>query len=74
MKRFLTIGAAVAALTYATQAQADSATDWWELGNKFWLASRASPAPSTPDVSRAPTRAALARFEAVNAIDRRYES
>ena len=74
MKRILTIGAAAAALATATQAQADTATDWWELGNKFWLASMASPTPSPPDVQRASTRAALAMFEAVNAIDRRYES
>ena len=74
MRRFLTICAAVAALTYATQAQADSATDWWELGNKFYLAGMAGGAPRMPDAERASTRAALAMFEAVNAIDRRFKS
>ena len=74
MKRILKIGAAVAALASATQAQADAATDWWELANKFWLASMASPGSNPPDVQRASTRAALAMFEAVNAIDRRYHS
>src|SRR5215213_73974 len=66
--------AATAALALSAPARADTVTDWWELGNKFWLASMASPAPSTPDTQRASTRAALAMFEAVNAIDRRYQS
>jgi hypothetical protein len=43
MKRILTTGAAVVALMTATPAYADAATDWWELANKFWLASMASP-------------------------------
>ena len=72
--RMIMMAAATAALAVSAPAQADTVTDWWELGNKFWLASMASPAPSTPDVQRASTRAALAMFEAVNAIDRRYES
>ena len=70
----ITILAATAALALSTPAAADTVTDWWELGNKYWLATMASPAPATPDMQRASTRAALAMFEAVNAIDRRYES
>ena len=76
MKRVLMIGAAVAAMASATPAQADAATDWWELGNKFYLAGMASagPAPRMPEAERVSTRSALAMFEAVNAIDRRYQS
>ena len=74
MRRTLMIGAAAAALAGATPAYADAATDWWELANKFWLASMASPGSNPPDVQRASTRASLAMFEAVNAIDRRYQS
>jgi len=74
MRALLKITAAAAAIAISAPASADTATDWWELGNKFWLASMASPAPSSPDVQRASTRAALAMFEAVNSIDPRYES
>jgi hypothetical protein len=61
-------------LAWAGPAPADTVTDWWEVANRFWLAGQASPVPRTPDSERASTRAALAMFEAVNAIDRRYES
>jgi hypothetical protein len=74
MRVLLKTTAAVAALIMAAPSAADTVTDWWELGNKFWLASMASPGPNPADVQRASTRAALAMFEAVNAIDRRYES
>ena len=73
MRAFLMIASCAAAL-WPTPARADTVTDWWELGNKFWLASMAAPVPGPPDVQRASTRTALAMFEAVNAIDRRYES
>ena len=74
MRVWLKITAAAAVLAMSAPAAADTATDWWELSNKFWLASMASPAPASPDTQRASTRAALAMFEAVNAIDRRYQS
>jgi hypothetical protein len=69
----LKIGAA-AALATASPASADAVTDWWELGAKFNFAQQASGMPAPPEAQRAAARAALATFEAVNAIDRRYES
>jgi hypothetical protein len=63
-----------AALAWAQPAYADTVTDWWETANRYWLASQGAPGPLSPDVVRAPTRATLAMFEALNAIDRRYQS
>ena len=74
MRMMFRTAAAIAALAISAPASADTVTDWWELGNKFWLAGQAAPGPRTPDAERISTRAALAMFEAVNAIDRRYES
>jgi hypothetical protein len=53
-------------------ASADTVTDWWDVANRYYYASQGG--RSTADTNRAATRAALAMFEAVNAIDRRYES
>ena len=58
----------------ATPASADTVTDWWETAHRYWLAGQGMPGPRSPDAERAATRATLAMFEAVNAIDRRYES
>jgi hypothetical protein len=69
----LMIGAAAVSLI-APPASADTVTDWWETTHRYWLASQGAPGPMSPDTVRAPTRATLAMFEAVNAIDRRYES
>lgn len=66
--------AAVAFLSFPAPAAADSATDWWEVAHKFGMAQQASPAPTPPETQRASARTALAMFEAVNAIDRRYET
>jgi hypothetical protein len=55
-------------------AAADTVTDWWELANRFYMTGQTPSGPRLPDAERASTRAALAMFEAVNAIDRRYES
>lgn len=70
--RKLTTGllAATAVLALAQPAAADTVTDWWEFAN------RVSPlyGPGTPEQKRAVSCAALAMFEALNAIDRRYES
>ena len=67
--------AAAAALTFATPAAADTATDWWDFGNRIaQTAAGPSGLPGTPDQQRAQSRATIAMFEAVNAIDRRYES
>jgi hypothetical protein len=66
--------AAIAALMVPQPALADTATDWWEIAGKFNFAQQASGMPSPPETQRASARAALAVFEAVNAIDRRYQS
>jgi hypothetical protein len=67
------IAAAVAALLLAQPARADTVADWWDFANRISGPSQGSPG-RTPDQDRAVTRAALAMFEAVNAIDRRYQS
>jgi len=63
--------AAVAALVFAQPAAADTVSDWWEFANRMYNATLAT---RTPDQERAVTRASIAMFEALNAIDRRYES
>ena len=68
------ITAAAIALAAAAPASADTATDWWELASKFNFAQQVSSMPAPPETQRASARAALATFEAVNAIDPRYES
>ena len=72
--RSISFAAAVAAFVLSTPVAADTVPDWWEVGNRYYLAGQASPAPRTPDAERGLSRTALAMFEAVNAIDRRYES
>jgi hypothetical protein len=64
--------AATAALLFAQPAAADTVCEWMDLANRLSFASQA--AGQTPDQVRASTRAALAMFEALNAIDRRYTS
>ncbi|HWK89910.1 MAG TPA: vanadium-dependent haloperoxidase [Longimicrobium sp.] len=71
MRRATLRMAAVAALVVAKPAAADTVSDWWEFANRITSAAQAS---ATPDQQRALTRVSLAMFEAVNAIDRRYES
>jgi hypothetical protein len=67
--------ATLAALVVARPAAADTVCDWWEFANRVSAASQPPPGSGrTPDGERAVTRVALAMFEAVNAIDRRYES
>jgi len=63
--------ATVAVLVSARPAAADTVSDWWEFANKIYNATSAT---RTPEQDRAITRASLAMFEALNAIDRRYES
>jgi hypothetical protein len=67
-------GAAIAGLVSAQAASADTVTDWWEIASKFNQAQQAAAMPGPPETQRAAARTALAMFEAVNAIDRRYES
>jgi hypothetical protein len=75
MNRIYQAAAAAAALAYAQPAAADTVTDWWDFGNRIaQTAAGPSGLPATPDQQRAVTRASLAMFEALNAIDRRYES
>jgi hypothetical protein len=75
MRQFFLAGAAVAVIALAAApASADTTTDWWETAHRYWLASQGAPGSLSPDAVRAPTRATLAMFEAVNAIDRRYQS
>jgi hypothetical protein len=62
--------AVVAALTFAQPAAADTVCEWWEFATRI-----APPyAGGTPEQQRTVTRVSLAMFEALNAIDRRYES
>src|SRR5690349_17625077 len=72
--RVIASAAAVAVVLAATPASADSVTDWWEVANRYWLIGQGAAGPRSADAERASTRTALAMFEAVNAIDRRYES
>jgi hypothetical protein len=66
---------AVAAALLPTAASADTVCEWVEFGNGIQTAAAPPPsAPRTPDHERAMTQMALAMFEALNAIDRRYES
>ncbi|HEX8512739.1 MAG TPA: vanadium-dependent haloperoxidase [Allosphingosinicella sp.] len=64
--------AAVAALAFAQPASADAVCEWMDLANRLNFAAQAS--GQTPDQARATTRTAIAMFEALNAIDRRYRS
>ncbi|HEX9940202.1 MAG TPA: vanadium-dependent haloperoxidase [Longimicrobium sp.] len=70
MRRAFLPLAAAAALLIAQPAAADTVCDWWEFSGRIYNATT----PRTPDQERAVTRTALAMFEALNAIDRRYES
>lgn len=72
MRRMGFMGAAAAAALIAAPAAADTVADWWDYAGR--IASPLTAAPQTPDQSRALTRASIAMFEAVNAIDRRYQS
>jgi len=73
MRKTAIKAAAVAALLLAQPARADTVSDWWDFANRISGPTQGSPG-RTPDQERAVTRAALAMFEAVNAIDRRYQS
>jgi hypothetical protein len=73
MRRLLLATAALAAAGSAAPASADTICEWMDLAGRLNAAAQAAPA-QTPDQIRASTRTALAMFEAVNAIDRRYQS
>ena len=73
-KSLLHFSAAAVALAIPGPALADSVTDWWEVANRYNLAQQVASMPAPPEAQRASARTALAMFEAVNAIDRRYQS
>lgn len=67
--------AIASALAFSRPAAADTVCDWWEFATRISNASQPAPGSSrTPDGERALSRVTVAMFEAVNAIDRRYES
>ncbi|HEX8525806.1 vanadium-dependent haloperoxidase [Allosphingosinicella sp.] len=68
--RYFATAAAAAMLLVAPPAAADTVSDWWEFAGRITNATQ----PPTADQYRAISRTSLAMFEAVNAIDRRYES
>ena len=75
MKKFIIVIAAAISAMGATPASADVICEWYDFG--LTLANTAAPPPGTPrtpDHDRAITQLTIAMFEAVNAIDRRYES
>lgn len=72
--KFTLLSAACAAM-FATPAAADTVCEWADFAQAIQTAAAPPPtAPRTPDHDRAQTQVALAMFEALNAIDRRYES
>jgi hypothetical protein len=73
--RLLSALSAIVIPSVAAPAFADTATDWIELTIRTNNVLKAPPGtPPRPDRPRATTRAALAMFEALNAIDPHYES
>ncbi|HET9397594.1 MAG TPA: vanadium-dependent haloperoxidase [Sphingomicrobium sp.] len=74
MRLIMSMLVAASATLIATPARADTVTDWWETAHRYWLAGQGAAGPRSPDAERAATRATLAMFEAVNAIDRRYQT
>lgn len=75
MRRSLLAAATALTAFGATPALADTVCEWIEFGQGIATAAAPPPtAPRIPDHDRAGTQVALAMFEALNAIDRRYES
>ena len=66
---------AVGAALIGSPAAADTVCEWMDFAQKIQNAAAPMPnAPRNPDLERVQTQTALAMFEALNAIDRRYES
>lgn len=66
---------AVGTAMLAAPAAADTVCEWVDFAQTIQTAAAPPPnAPRTPDHERAQTQVALAMFEALNAIDPRYES
>jgi len=75
MRKSLLLAATALAAFGAAPALADTVCEWMEFSTG--IATAAAPpasAPRTPDHDRAGTQVALAMFEALNAIDRSFES
>lgn len=73
--RTATLLAAAAALAFAAPARADTVCEWMDFAERIErAASPPADAVPLPDHAHAQTQAALAMFEALNAIDRRYQS
>jgi hypothetical protein len=72
MRKFLLAGLLIA----AAPARADTICEWMEYGEAIISSSESTfgPGDRTPEHSQALTQVALAMFEAVDAIDHRYES
>jgi len=74
MRKYLLL-AAGASLAAASPASADTVCEWVDFAQLIAGASTPPPdAPRTGEHDRAQTQVAIAMFEALNAIDRRYES
>ena len=77
MRKWTWAAAVAAAMLGSTPASADTICEWYEFGQSILLApspSAMAGGPRNPDLDRAGTRLTIAMFEAVNAIDRRYQS
>ena len=75
MRKTLLVAAGLWAACGSSPALADTVCEWMEFSQGITTAAAPPPAaPRTPDHDRAGTQVALAMFEALNAIDRRYES
>jgi hypothetical protein len=75
MRKTMLAAATALAAFGSTPAMADTVCEWIEFSQGIAAAAAPPPgAPRTPDHDRAGTQVALAMFEALNAIDRRYES
>lgn len=80
MRRTLLAAAAALSFAGATPAAADTVCEWMDFAARIAAGGGAAPAsavtaaPRNPELSRAQTRVSLAMFEALNAIDRRYQS
>lgn len=74
MRKFLLL-AAGATIAAASPASADTVCEWIDYAQLVGTAAAPPPdAPRTGEHDRAQTQVAIAMFEALNAIDRRYES
>jgi hypothetical protein len=75
MRNWIKWSACTALALAAAPASADTVCEWIEYGQAVGAAAAPPPeAPRTGEHDRAQTQMALAMFEALNAIDRRYES